>query len=189
MKIKAVFLDRDDTVNQDVPYCARPEQFVLLPFAAEGIRKLKEHGFKVIIITNQSGIARGFFDEEMLAKIHTKMGCDLAKQGAFIDDIYYCPHHLNDNCDCRKPKPKLLLMAVDKHKIDLNRSFVVGNSNSDIELGHAVGCRTIRIVENCTETEPNMIVPTCTKKNLLEAALWIVAQNDSWPFPRPVPRK
>ena len=104
---RAVFLDRDGTIARDVPYCSRPEDLELLPGVGEAIRLLNEHGFMVVIITNQSGIARGYFTEEMLERIHQKLKNDLAKSGAHVDAIYYCPHHPGEGCDCRKPKPAL----------------------------------------------------------------------------------
>ena len=145
---KAVFLDRDGTIARDVPYCSRPEDFELLPGAAEAIRLLNEYGFKVVIVTNQSGIARGYFTERMLARIHDKMQKELAKQGAHVDAIYYCPHHPDDNCDCRKPKPKMVLQAAVDLDIDLNQSYVIGDSEMDIELARRAGCKAgIRVGE------------------------------------------
>jgi len=123
---KAVFLDRDGTIAKDVPYCSRPEDFELLPGVAEGIKLLNERGFKVVIITNQSGIARGYFTEGMLASIHDKMQKELAKHGAHVDAIYYCPHHPDNNCECRKPKPKMVLQAAIDLDIDLSQSYVIG---------------------------------------------------------------
>ncbi len=137
---RAVFIDRDGTIAKDVPYCSRPEDFVLLPGAAEGIRLLKEKGFKVVLITNQSGIARGYFTEETLARIHEKMQQELAKCGACVDAVYYCPHHPEDNCDCRKPKPKLVLQAARDLDIDLSQSYVIGDSEMDVELAKQAGC-------------------------------------------------
>lgn len=98
---KAVFLDRDDTICRDVGYCRRPEDLELLPGAAEGIRLLNNAGFKVIVITNQSGIARGYFDEKTLHEIHKKMKRDLSRSGARLDAIYFCPHHPDEGCRCR----------------------------------------------------------------------------------------
>jgi histidinol-phosphate phosphatase family protein len=140
---KCVFLDRDGTIAKDVPYCSSPEQFELLPGAGEGIKRLNNAGFKVIIFTNQSGIGRGYFSEKMLGRIHEKMKADLAEYGAHIDGIYYCPHHPDDNCDCRKPKPNLIIKAAKEHNIDLSQSFIIGDSVIDIEAGRAVGCVTI----------------------------------------------
>jgi len=140
---RAVFLDRDGTMAKDVHYCSCPEDFELFPDTPKAIRLLNQHGFKVIVITNQSGIARGYFTEETLAKIHQKMKDELAKEGAHVDAIYYCPHHPDDNCDCRKPKPKLVLQAAMEHQIDLKRSFVIGDLQMDVDLGSAIGCKTL----------------------------------------------
>ena len=145
---KAVFIDRDGTIAKDVPYCSRPEDFELLPGAAEGIKLLNEHGFKVVVITNQSGIARGYFTEEMLARIHGKMQKELAKHGAHVDAIYYCPHHPDDNCECRKPKPKMVLQAALHLDIDLSQSYVIGDTEMDVELARQAGCKAgIRVGE------------------------------------------
>ena len=138
---KAVFLDRDGTIARDVPYCSRPEDFELLPDAAEGIKLLNEHGFKVVIVTNQSGIARGYFTEGILARIHEKMITELAEHGAHIDAIYYCPHHPDDSCECRKPKPKMVLQAVIDLDIDLSQSYIIGDSEMDVELARRAGCK------------------------------------------------
>lgn len=146
---KAVFLDRDGTIARDVPYCSRPEDFELLPGAAEGIKLLNEHGFKVVVVTNQSGIARGYFTERMLAEIHDKMITQLAEHGAHVDAIYYCPHHPDDNCDCRKPKPKMLFQAALDLDIDLSQSYVIGDSDMDVELARRAGCKAgIRVGES-----------------------------------------
>jgi len=145
MANRAVFIDRDGTMAKDVSYCSRPEDFELLPHTAEAISLLNQHGFKVIVITNQSGIARGYFTEETLAEIHEKMKDELAKEGAWVDAIYHCPHHPDDNCQCRKPKPKLALQAAKDHDIELKDSLVVGDLQMDIDLGKAIGCRTILI--------------------------------------------
>lgn len=130
---------------KDVHYCSRPEDFELFPDTPKAIKLLNQHGFKVIVITNQSGIARGYFTEETLTEIHQKMKDKLAKEGAHVDAIYYCPHHPDDNCDCRKPKPKLVLQAEKEHQLDLKRSFVIGDLQMDVDLGRAVGCKTLLI--------------------------------------------
>lgn len=165
MANRAVFLDRDGTLAKDVHYCSRPDDFELFPNTAKAIRLLNEHCFKVIIITNQSGVARGYFTEETLAEIHGKMKKELDKEGAWVDGIYYCPHHPDDNCDCRKPKPKLLLQAAKDFDIDLEHSFVVGDLQMDIELGRAVGCKTILVRKEDEATDPDAVV-----SDLLEAA-------------------
>jgi len=146
---KAVFLDRDGTIARDVPYCSRPEDFELLPGTAEGIKLLNEHGFKVVVVTNQSGIARGYFTERMLAKIHQKMITKLANHGANIYAIYYCPHHPDANCDCRKPKPKMVLQAAIDLDINLSQSYVIGDGEMDVELARQAGCKAgIRVGES-----------------------------------------
>ena len=142
---RAVFLDRDGTIAKDVHYCRRPEDFILFANAAGVIKLLNNSGFKVIIITNQSGIAKGYLSEETLGEIHKKMKEELADEGAHIDGIYYCPHHPDDNCGCRKPRPSLILQAAGDFDIDLKHSFMVGDRQKDIELGKAVGCRTILV--------------------------------------------
>lgn len=164
--VRAVFLDRDGTIARDVPYCSRPEDLELLPGVGEAIRLLNESGYMVVIITNQSGIARGYFTEEMLGKIHQKLKDDLAKFGAHIDAIYYCPHHPDDGCDCRKPKPGLALQAAKEHHIDLIQSFFIGDKLQDIEAGHLASGKTVLISPTETseilfqgEVKPDSTVP------------------------------
>jgi len=173
MANRAVFIDRDGTMANDVGYCHRPEDFELLPNTAKAIRLLNQHNFKVIVITNQSGIARGYFTEETLAEIHEKMRGELAKEGAWVDAIYYCPHHPDDNCQCRKPKPKLALQAAKDHNIELEGSFVVGDLQMDIGLGKAIGCQTILIGTlppmDDESPKPDIVVP-----DLMKAAETIV---------------
>ncbi len=169
MANRAVFLDRDGTMAPDVHYCRRPEDFELFPYTTKAVGLLNELGFKVIVITNQSGIARGYFTEETLADIHQKMERELAKEGAFVDAIYYCPHHPDDNCDCRKPKPKLILQAAKDFNIDLKHSFVVGDLQMDIDLGKTAGCKAI-LVGNPSVIIDKAIVPDAIYPNLLEAA-------------------
>jgi len=172
---RAVFIDRDGTMAKDVPYCSCPEDFKLFPTTAKAIRRLNEHGFKVIVITNQSGISRGYFTEEILARIHKKMEDELAKEGARVDAIYYCPHHPDDNCECRKPKPKLLLQAAKDFDIDPQRSFVIGDLQMDIDLGKAVGCKTILIGDPSLANK--MGDPDATVPNVLEAAFMILERE------------
>ena len=166
MANRAVFLDRDGTMAKDVHYCSRPEDFELFPNTAKAIKLLNDHSFKVIVVTNQSGIARGYFSEEMLAQIHEKMSKELAKKGGRVDAIYYCPHHPEANCDCRKPKPKLILQAVRDFDIDLKHSFVVGDLQIDVDLGRAVGCKTILVRGRDMSINPDAMVSD------LVAAAW-----------------
>lgn len=175
MANRAVFLDRDGTMAEDAHYCSRPEDFALFPTTARAVRLLNEHGFKVIVITNQSGIGRGYFTKETLAEIHDKMKGDLAKEGAEVDAIYYCPHHPEDNCDCRKPRPRLLLQAARDFNIDVKRSFVVGDLPADVGLGKAVGCKTILV--GATPLPIDGIRPDAIVANVLEAVQEILKRE------------
>lgn len=179
MANRAAFIDRDGTMAKDAHYCSRPEDFELFPYAAKAIRLLNKCGFKVIVVTNQSGIARGYFTEETLAQIHEKMKDELAKQEAHVDDIYYCPHHPDDCCDCRKPKPKLIVQAAKEHNIDLGHSFVVGDLQIDIDMGKLAGCRTILIGTPPSMSEiakPDMVI-----SDLFKAAQAMVKWEEEKP--------
>lgn len=151
-KQKAVFLDRDGTINTNCGFVTKAEQFELIPGAAEAIRKINKSGYLAIVITNQPVIARGDCTFEELALIHAKMETELGKEGAFIDGLYFCPHHTDKgfpgerpeykcDCDCRKPKAGLFLQAAKDFNIDLSQSFMIGDSIKDIEAGNAAGCK------------------------------------------------
>lgn len=176
MANKAVFIDRDGTLARDVHYCRRPEDFELLPGTVEGIRLLNKHGFKVIVVTNQSGIARGYFTEETLKEIHQKMREELARGDAYIDAIYYCSHHPDENCQCRKPKPKMLLDAATDLGIDLSQSYVVGDLDMDIKMGQQVGCKTVLVRSSSPLTES--ATPDVVVANVLAAASIILKWED-----------
>jgi len=177
MANRAVFLDRDGTMAKNVNYCSRPEDFELFSNTPKAIKLLNEYGFKVIVITNQSGIGRGYFTLETLAKIHKKMRKELAKEEAWVDSIYYCHHHPDDNCNCRKPKPKLVLQAAKEHDVDLKHSFVVGDLPIDVQLGEAVGCQTILIQDSSSLTLPDDVRPDAIAPNILEAVQAILARQ------------
>jgi histidinol-phosphate phosphatase family protein len=170
---KAVFIDRDDTINKDVPYCSRPEDFVLLPEVGPGIRLLREAGFKIVVVTNQSGIARGYFTHEVLKSIHAKMQADLGAYNAFIDAIFYCPHHPDDNCDCRKPKPKMINDAALEMNIDITQSYVIGDSDKDVEMSNNAGCKKGLKVNYKLASEPSKAV----FNSFLEAVSWILSEE------------
>lgn len=145
----AVFLDRDGTVNKEVHYLSDPGQLELLPTVAETIAKLNSAEIAVVVITNQAGIARGYFSESRLGEIHVRLKELLAPHGARVDGIYYCPHHPAEgvgdygiSCNCRKPLPGMLLQAAEDLNLDLNRSLMVGDRTSDLEAGFAAGCET-----------------------------------------------
>lgn len=181
---KAVFLDRDNTIARDVPYCSKLEDFELLPTVPEAIRLLNENGFKVIVITNQSGIARGYFTEETLNQIHKKMQDELALYGATIDGIYYCPHHPDGKCDCRKPETALFHKAAAEHNIDFKSSYMVGDMPLDIAAGKALGCNAILVTTEFNISPPDTRADY-TASSLLEAVQWIVGNGNRYKEPQP----
>jgi D-glycero-D-manno-heptose 1,7-bisphosphate phosphatase len=153
---RAVFLDRDGTINALTGFVTRPEDFTLLPGVAEAIKGINNSGYMAIVITNQPVIARGECSPEELEIIHQKMESDLGKEGAYIDALFYCPHHPDKgfpgerpeykiDCSCRKPKPGMILEAAAKYHIDLASSWMVGDDVRDILAGKAAGCRTALI--------------------------------------------
>jgi len=152
MSDKAIFLDRDDTLIEDPGYINSPEQVKLLDGVAEALIELKAHGYKLIVVTNQSAVARGIVTEKVLGAIHNRLEQLLAEKNAFLDGIYYCPYHpdgvvakYRKESDFRKPNPGMLLKAAEEMDIDLGQSWCVGNSISDMEAGLRAGCKTILI--------------------------------------------
>jgi D-glycero-D-manno-heptose 1,7-bisphosphate phosphatase len=137
----AIFLDRDGTLNESVGYVNHPSRFRLFPFAVDAIRTIRDEGYLAILVTNQSGIGRGLFSEEMLGEVHGALARTLADGGTALDAIYYCPHRPQDGCECRKPRSGLLRRAADEWKIDLSRSWMVGDSYSDLEAAFGAGAR------------------------------------------------
>ena len=180
---RAVFLDRDGTIARDVHYCRRVEDFEVLPGVPQAIRLLNERGFKVVVITNQSGIARGYFTEETLSLIHQKMKEELQKHGTSVDAIYYCPHHPDDNCKCRKPKPGLLLQAAEDMGISLRLSYMVGDDSKDTEAGKAAGCRTVWLTADPGRAvvRPHPQLPNHIAGNLYDAVQWVMQDMESTP--------
>lgn len=161
-KQKAIFLDRDGTVNKHKGYITKPEDLELLKGIPEAINIFHDLGYLVIIVTNQPVIARGECTTDDLKKIHNRLETLLGEKGAFIDEIYYCPHHpdkgfpgeieeLKIKCDCRKPEPGLLFKASDDFNIDLSKSYMVGDSERDIKAGKKAGCKVVSIGEFCEE--------------------------------------
>jgi D-glycero-D-manno-heptose 1,7-bisphosphate phosphatase len=182
-KQKAVFLDRDGVVIEDTDFPHRPDQLRFLPRVAEAIKLLNKAGFKIIIVTNQSGVARGLFTEETVREFSEHVILKLAEKGAVIDRTYYCPHFAGGTvkeysfkCSCRKPETGMVEQAVKDFKIDLACSFVVGDNASDIELGRRVGCRTVLVTGGGTRRNASGEPPPSdqTAPGLFEAAEWIV---------------
>lgn len=184
--MKAVFLDRDGTIARDVNYCRRVEDFEILPGVPEAIRLLNQHKFKVVVVTNQSGIARGYFTEATLCQIHKYMLEELAKKGAKIDAIYYCPHHPDEGCNCRKPKPGLILRATEELRISPSLSYIIGDATRDIAAGKAAGCKTVWLsTAPDGEAGAKAIEPDYIVADLLGAAKWITDKGHQYsPTPK-----
>ncbi len=152
MSNKAVFLDRDDTMIEDPGYINHPDQVKLLDGVAEALIELKAIGYKLVVVSNQSAVARGIITEKVLTQIHDRLKQLLAESGAYLDQIYYCPYHpegsvpkYRKESDWRKPNPGMLLTAADEMDIDLSQSWMIGDSSRDIETGLRAGCKTILI--------------------------------------------
>lgn len=142
-KRPAVFIDRDGTIMIDVGYPKYARQVSLIPGAVKALRELKKKGFLIVIISNQSGIGRGYMTRQQAGSVHKRMVSLLGNSGVEIDDAYYCPHGPDDGCNCRKPSPEMLFEASRKLDIDLSRSFMIGDRDVDIETGKNAGCRTL----------------------------------------------
>jgi D-glycero-D-manno-heptose 1,7-bisphosphate phosphatase len=151
---KAVFLDRDGVLNQDPPhYAHRLDQMAMIPGVDIAVKLLKDRGYFLIIISNQSGVARGYYPEEQIAVFNEALLKEIRKAGGDIDAIYYCPHHpeaqlekYRIDCTCRKPKPGMILEAAKTYDIDINQSFFVGDKATDVETGKNAGIRTIIVL-------------------------------------------
>jgi D-glycero-D-manno-heptose 1,7-bisphosphate phosphatase len=143
---RAVFLDRDGTIAEEVGYLNHLSRLHVYPFAASAIRRLNEAGWPVIVVTNQSGVTRGFFPEDLVHRVHERMLSELAAAGARVDAVYFCPHHSGHDCDCRKPKPGMLQRAAREHALSIEGSFLVSDRYVDVQMGQAAGCRSILVL-------------------------------------------
>lgn len=146
-------MDRDGTINVEVQYLNKVEDFQFIPGVPEALKRLKEAGFLLVVVTNQSGIGRGIYDEEALARIHEHMHEDLARYGAAIDACYFCPHHPEhakghylQECACRKPLPGMLQQAAADLDIDLGASYMIGDKLADVEAGINAGCTSLMVL-------------------------------------------
>jgi len=168
--IKAVFLDRDGVINYDYSCVYRVSDFTFIPGVFEALKLLNDAGYKLFVITNQSGIGRGVYTEEDVEKLHAHMLAQFKEHGINVEKIYYCPHTRDDCCDCRKPNPSSILDAQKKFDINLDESYFVGDRNTDIECGDNAGVKTV-LVGN-TDTEP--CNPDYREKDLLSAVTNII---------------
>ncbi len=181
MSVPAVFLDKDGTLIRDVPYNVNPDRMHLAPRAGKALHLLHQSGFRLVVVSNQSGVARGYFTEKALGAVEERLRLLVQKEAdATLDGFYYCPHHPDGvisqyavACHCRKPEPGMLLKAAYELNIDLTRSWMVGDILNDVEAGNRVGCRTI-LIDNGNETEWEMSSsnrqPDFIVANLLEAS-------------------
>ncbi|MBN2279650.1 MAG: HAD family hydrolase [Candidatus Marinimicrobia bacterium] len=177
---KAIFLDRDGTINFDSEkYIRTLQDFRLFPYTAEALEKFYKAGFELIIITNQSGIGRGYFSEEIFHQMNHLMLGELAKRNVRILDIRFCPHLPESQCDCRKPKPSHVLQAAWDHDIDLSQSWFIGDSQKDIQTGYNARCKTALVLSGIRKIDPETIAgwgirPDLIEMNLLTAAETII---------------
>ncbi len=185
MTNKAVFVDKDGTLIEDVPYNANPDLIELTARADIGVRSLHEAGYKLIIISNQSGVARGYFPESALLSVEAKLRYLLAEIGVPLTGFYYCPHHpdgsspYNQRCCCRKPEPGLIIRAAEHHRIDLTSSWFIGDILNDVEAGRRAGCQTV-LIDNGNETEwmiTSQRIPHYIATDLAQAAHFICKVN------------
>ncbi len=186
----AVFFDRDGTLIEDVGYLSTATGLTMVPGAAESVRRLNDRGFLTFVISNQSGVARGYFAERDLIPIHERLEAELAAAGAHLDRIYYCPHHptrgrppYNVECTCRKPRTGMLDQAVKEFGVDLRRSFVIGDKVADVKVGHNAGARSILVLtgygaaamQECREAG---IVPDAVRPSVAGAVAFILEQTE-----------
>jgi D-glycero-D-manno-heptose 1,7-bisphosphate phosphatase len=188
---RAIFIDRDGTISEEVGYVNHVSRYRVFPFAAEAVRTLNERGWLAVLVTNQAGVARGYFAEEMIGRVHGMLAAELERGGARLDAIYYCPHHPSVgeppyrlDCDCRKPKPGLIRRAADELRLDLSRCWMVGDRYGDTELARNAGVRSAFVLtgygrgelEHQSHAWPHR--PDLVAENLLEAVKKIVEASD-----------
>ena len=185
-KYAAVFLDRDGTINEEVGYMDSLEKLKIIPEAFEAIRLINQNAMKAVVITNQSGVARGLFSEEFVQTVHAIIQEQLKARKAFIEAFYHCPHHPTEGqgvylqaCNCRKPAPGLLFKAADEMEIDLGRSYMIGDMPKDIEAAKRAGAKGILVrtgygqEHRAFDVEPDYIAG-----NILEAVRWILKDRE-----------
>lgn len=174
--MKVVFLDRDNTLNPDPGYISKPDQISLFDDTVEALRLLQHFDYKLIVVSNQSGIGRGYFTEQDLEIVNTKLKSLLLEQGVTLTDLFHCPHKPEDHCDCRKPSPGLIQKAVAKYPaIDLKQSFIIGDKVSDVELALHLPLKPIQIRSYSDDKSSKLTYPIL--KNLKAAANYILEDN------------
>ncbi len=183
---KAIFLDKDGTLINDIPYNVNPDLIELSEDSTSGLRRLQKAGFKLIVVTNQSGVSRGFFKETSLKGVEARLAELLEAEQIKLDGFYYCPHHPDGiipeyaiDCECRKPNPGMLKQSAEEHYIDLHRSWMIGDILNDVEAGNRAGIRSI-LIDNGNETEwveGAFRKPVYEAKNINDAADFILSHH------------
>jgi D-glycero-D-manno-heptose 1,7-bisphosphate phosphatase len=184
-------MDRDGTICEEVGYLDSIERFRLFPRSGAAIRLLNDRGFKAVVVTNQSGVARGFFSEIRLQELHAELSRQLREEGAFLDGIYYCPHHPTEGqepyrkiCDCRKPAAGLLKKAAEDLGVDLTCSYAVGDRLADLECGHRAGAKGVLVLTGYGKDELESqkgkweTPPSFIAGDLYEAVRWIIGNRE-----------
>ena len=192
----AIFIDRDGTISEEVGYVNHLSRYRVYPWAAQAILNFNRAGLKVIVVTNQAGVARGYFTEELVKQVHEKLRQEMAFANAHFDAIYYCPHHpsigeppYRKSCNCRKPKMGMLQKAVEEFGVDLSKSFVVGDRYGDIELAHNAGTRSVFVLSGYGMGEYEFqrqrwsLQPDWIVQDLLEASHVILKSVGHSPVP------
>ena len=190
MKRPALFMDRDGTVSEEVGYVNHPSRFRVFPYSAEAIKLLNDNGWLAILVTNQAGVARGYFAEDVITQVHDRLRADLEKSAAKLDAVYYCAHHPSVgeppyrlDCDCRKPKTGLIDRAATDFEIDLQRSWMVGDRYGDIELAQNAGLHSAFVLSGYGRGEWEYqrgswkIEPEVVAEDLLDAVKKIVERD------------
>ena len=183
-----VFLDRDGTLIEEVGYLSHLDRIALYPWSIESVKLLNRAGFKVVVVTNQAGVARGLFDEDFIDEAHRFLDQKFSDGGATIDKFYYCPHHpeasveaYRSECDCRKPKAGMLWKAAQELQLELSHSFVIGDRLSDLRLGQAVGARSLLVRTGYGETTARELTDDVevayTAQELMTAVAWILRHS------------
>ena len=187
---KAIFMDRDGTISEEAGYINHVSRFQLLSKTIEAIRLINQSSFKAIVVTNQAGVARGYFPEELVNKVHTKMTMLLNEGDAYLDKIYYCPHHpqvgpdkYRIDCNCRKPKTGMLEKAAEEFNLDFSQSYVIGDKYTEVALGYKVGAQSILVLTGYGRGELELFSrqwehkPHFVAEDLLSAVNWILKQE------------
>ncbi len=184
--MKAIFIDRDGVINKDpggwtkYNYVTDWKDFHFLPGALEALKILEKNGIRVIVVSNQAGVSRGYFSEGDLEKVNTKMLQEIEKSGGHIEEVYYCIHKDEDDCDCRKPKTGLFEKAIAKHHIDPKDTYIIGDSMVDISAGKRIECRTVFVLSGKTskeEMEKWVDQPDYVFEDLLSVVKWLMKEN------------